>query len=171
MSPVAAARRREATSVAPAPPARAPRTHAPVARARRARAEPARVPRVPRATRSRSGTGRAATVVVIATVLALVTAVVFHVVLAQHQMELDRINASIVREQRRYEQDQLTVSALAAPQRVIADAERLGLVVSPVPAQYLWVPGAPMPSASDGGTATTFADWTKVKSRLGDQQP
>jgi len=118
-----------------------------------------------------TGHGRVVAFVVVATVLALVTAVMFHVVLAQHQMELDRLNVQIAKEQRRYEQDRLTTSALAAPQRVIQEAERLGLVQSPVPAQYLWVPDAPPPAGDVDRTTTTIEDWSKVKPNLGDQQP
>ncbi len=107
----------------------------------------------------------------VVTVFALVTAVVFHVVLAQHQMELDRLNVKIAQEQRVYEQRRLTSSLLASPQRVIQEAERLGLVVPPEPAQYLWVPNAPMPKADDGSTAETITDWSKTKPSLGPQQP
>ncbi len=115
--------------------------------------------------------GRVGTLLAVVTVFALVTAVVFHVVLAQHQMELDRLNVRIAQEQRVYEQRRLTSSLLASPERVIQEAERLGLVVPPEPAQYLWVPNAPMPKANDGSTAETITDWSKTKPSLGPQQP
>jgi hypothetical protein len=115
--------------------------------------------------------GRVGVLLAIVTVCALVTAVVFHVVLAQNQMELDRMNVQITKEQRVYEQRRLTSSLLASPQRVIQEAERLGLVLPPVPAQYLYVHDAPMPQTGDGSTAETIADWSKTKSSLGPQQP
>ncbi len=110
-------------------------------------------------------------VLAVFTVFALVSAVVFHVVLAQNQLQLDRLNARIVQEQRLYEQHRLTTSLLASPQRIIQEAERLGLAVPAEPAQYLSVPNAPMPSLGAGATADTLADWAKAKPSLGPQQP
>jgi cell division protein FtsL len=125
----------------------------------------------PRAVARPLAIGRIGVLLAIVTVFALVTAVVFHVVLAQHQMELDRLNVQIAKEQRVYEQRRLTTSLLASPQRVIQEAERLGLVLPPEPAQYLYVPDAPMPRADDGSTAETITDWSNTKSSLGPQQP
>ena len=101
---------------------------------------------------------------------ALVTAVVFHVVLAQNQMELDRLNGQITAAQRTYEHRRLTESLLASPQRVIQEAERLGLVQPAEAAQYLYVEHAPLPK-SDGSTEDTIADWSRTKPSLGPQQP
>ena len=115
--------------------------------------------------------GRIGAVLAIVTVIALVTAVVFHVVLAQNQMELDRLNVQITKEQRVYEQRRLTSSLLASPERVIKEAEKLGLVLPLQPARYLQVPGAPMPKTDDGSTIDTIADWSKTKPSLGPQQP
>jgi cell division protein FtsL len=126
---------------------------------------------VPRATTRRFAIGRVGGLLVLVTVFALVTAVVFHVVLAQHQMELDRLNGQIAQEQRTYEQRRLTASLLASPQRVIQEAMRLGLVQPPAPAQTLYVPKAPLPEADDGSTADTIADWSKTKPSLDPQQP
>jgi cell division protein FtsL len=120
---------------------------------------------------ARARVGGVGTLLALFTVFALVSAVVFHVVLAQNQLQLDHLNAQIAQEQRAYEQHRLTTSLLASPQRIIQEAERLGLVVPTEPAQYLYVPNAPMPSLGDGATAETLADWTKAKSSLGDQQP
>jgi cell division protein FtsL len=115
--------------------------------------------------------GRVGGVLAVVTILALITAVVFHVVLAQNQMELDRINGQITKAQRTYEQRRLTANVLASPQRVIQEAQRLGLVVPAEPAEYLYVPDAPMPKTDDGSTASTIADWSKTKPSLGDPQP
>ena len=115
--------------------------------------------------------GRVGALLAVVTVFALVTAVVFHVVLAQNQMELDRLNGKIATAQRTYEQRRLQSSLLASPQRVIQEAERLGLVQPPAPAQILYVPNAPLPETDDGSTADTIADWSKTKPSLGPQQP
>ena len=120
---------------------------------------------------ARARAGRIGTLLAIFTVFALVSAVVFHVVLAQNQLQLDQLNAKIAQEQRVFEQKRLTTSLLASPQRIIQEAERLGLVQSAEPTQYLRVPGAPMPSLDEGATADTVADWSKVKSSLGNPQP
>jgi hypothetical protein len=148
---------------------------------RRARANPrpsARTPtRVP-ATRAVArpsarpfALGRVGALLAFVTVFALVTAVVFHVVLAQHQMELDRLNVEITKAQRTYEHRRLTASLLASPQHVIQEAERLGLVQPAEPPKVLYVPGAPLPVTDDGSTADTIADWSKTKPSLGPQQP
>ena len=102
---------------------------------------------------------------------ALVTAVVFHVVLAQNQMQLDQLNGQITKEQRVYEQRRLVTSILASPQHVIQEAERLGLVQPTGPVQTLYVDHAPLPVTDDGSTADTIADWSKAKSSLAPQQP
>lgn len=125
----------------------------------------------PRAVARPFALGRVGALLAIVTVFALVTAVVFHVVLAQNQMELDHLNVQITKAQRTYEQQRLTASLLASPQRVIQEAERLGLVQPPEPAETLYVPNAPLPVTDDGTTSDTIADWSKAKRSLGPQQP
>ena len=115
--------------------------------------------------------GRVGALLVLVTVFALVTAVVFHVVLAQNQMELDRLNDKITQEQRVYEKRRLATEMLSSPERVIHEAERLGLVLPAEPAEYLRVPNAPMPKTDDGSTGSTIADWSRTKPSLGPQQP
>ena len=92
----------------------------------------------------------------------------FHVVLAQGQLELDGLDRKIDTARREYEERRLEVSTLASPQRIIEQAEALGLVMPDGPPTYLVVPGAPAPAAERGGTATTLDDWKKVKRHLGD---
>jgi hypothetical protein len=147
--------------------------------ARRRAAAPARRRSAPPAARPelkvapvRARSGRLGTVVVLAVLFALVSAVVFHVVLAQNQLQLDRLNTQIGLEQRAYETHRLAVSQLSAPERIIQEAERLGLIVPPQGPQYLFVPGAPPLAGDPGATATTnLQDWTKAKPSLGSQQP
>jgi hypothetical protein len=109
-----------------------------------------------------------ATFVVLATIFTLVSAVVFHVVLAQGQLQLDGLDRKIDTARREYEEQRLEVSTLASPPRIIQQAEALGLVMPDSPPAYLVVPGAPAPRAQGGGTATTLDDWKKVKRHLGD---
>jgi cell division protein FtsL len=107
--------------------------------------------------------------VLLATVFTLVTAVVFHVVLAQSQLQLDRLDREIAIARREYEQRRLEVSTLSSPQRITQEAQRLGLELPADPPTYLEVPGAPAPQPAAGQTATTLGDWKKVKPHLGDE--
>ena len=84
--------------------------------------------------------GRVGALLVVVTIIALVTAVVFHVVLAQNQMELDHLNGQITNEQRVYEQRRLDTATLASPQNVIQQAERLGLIQPGDSTTTLYVP-------------------------------
>jgi cell division protein FtsL len=157
-----------------APPRRARPSARPSARqgTRSGARTPARTAKTRATTRAQPfAIGRVGALLAVVTVFALITAVVFHVVLAQHQMELDHLNGQIAKEQRTYEQRRLAASLLASPQRVIQEAERLGLVQPPGPAQTLYVPKAPLPEADDGSTADTIADWSKTKPSLDPQQP
>jgi len=131
----------------------------------------ARAAAAPRAVARPFAVGRVGALLALVTVFALVTAVVFHVVLAQNQMQLDQLNGQISKAQRVYEQRRLTTSILASPQHVIQEAERLGLVPPVDPAQTLYVKDAPLPVTDDGSTADTIADWSKAKSSLAPQQP
>jgi cell division protein FtsL len=149
----------------------APARRRAVAPPRRRSAPPAARPAL-RVAPARARSGHLGTLMVVAVLFALVSAVVFHVMLAQNQLQLDRLNSQIAAEQQRYEQRRLTVSELSAPQRIIQEAERLGLILPAQPPQYLFVPGAP-PLASDAGATatTTLPDWMKAKPSLGSQQP
>jgi hypothetical protein len=122
---------------------------------------------VPRVTPARS---RGFAVAAVLTVVALVVAVVFHVILAQGQLELDNLSTRIASAQRVYETRRLAVARLSAPERIIDAASRLGLVLPPDPPTYLFVPGAPTPT-SGSNPSTTLGDWKQVKSHLGDPQP
>jgi hypothetical protein len=120
---------------------------------------------------ARARAGGVGTLLALFTVFALVSAVVFHVMLAQNQLQLDQLNTRIAQEQRVYEQRRLTSAVLASPQRIIQEAERLGLVLPAAPPPYLYVDNAPLPSSGDGATADTLADWTKAKPSLGPSKP
>jgi hypothetical protein len=70
-------------------------------------------------------------------VLALV---VVHVLLAQSQVRLDRLNAQVGSAQQAYEQALLQRAQLAAPSRIIARAGQLGLVPPAQPAVAVLTP-------------------------------
>ena len=130
-----------------------------------------RVERTRAGERHASHLGRLGAVLVFATIAVLVLAVVFHVMLAQRQMQLDRLNVQIAKEQRAYEQNRLMEANASSPQQIITKAQGLGLVPPAEPATYLPVPGAPLPSASAGEPSTTIDEYGKVKAELGNQQP
>lgn len=117
----------------------------------------------------------------IVTIGSMLTAVTFHVKLAESQFELDRLDKQTAAEQRRYEELRLEVAQLAAPDRIVKTAkERLGMV-QPSTVTFL---GAPLTAASsspgtvsgDGSadandfTASTLAEsWPKVKGSLAER--
>jgi cell division protein FtsL len=117
---------------------------------------------------SRTRSNRVVVFVVLAVVFTLVSAVVFHVILAQGQLEFDRLSRDIDVARREYEQRRLEVSTLASPQRIVQEAQSIGLERSPDPPTYLEVPGAPVPPGAGAETSTTLGDWKKVKPHLGD---
>jgi hypothetical protein len=117
------------------------------------------------------GHGRALAIAAVATVAALVLAVVFHVILAQGQLQLDGMSGKIAEAQHTYEARRLELARMSAPERIIGEAERLGLVLPPAPPTYLTVEGAPTPAAETEQPSTTLGDWKAVKPHLGDPQP
>jgi hypothetical protein len=117
----------------------------------------------------REHAGRVGVFVVLATIFTVVSAVVFHVALAQGQLELDRLSREMGVARRAYEQRRLQTSTLASPQRIIQEAQRIGLVMPADPPRYLEVPGAPAQLSQGDETATTLGDWKKVKPHLGDE--
>jgi len=162
---LAPARTRTALARAPVP-----------ARVKQPRGAPA-PPRLRHATRetTRPNTVRrrtgGLTIAAVGTVCALVFAVVFHVVLAQSQLELDQLTDKIARAQRTYESRRLEVAKMSAPERIITAAQNLGLELPPDPPMYLTVPGAPVPAGAASQPATTLTEWKVVKPHLGDSQP
>ena len=105
-------------------------------------------------------------------VSSLVAVVGFHVVLAQSQVQLDRLEQQVGEEQHRYEQLRFEVAALSSPSRIVSRAAELGMVAPSGVATVVPVETDPdaAPMTSDT-TATTLAEsWEKVKSHL-DTQP
>jgi hypothetical protein len=112
-----------------------------------------------------------------------------HVILAQNQFRLDRLNTEGASQEARYQRLRLQVDQLESPQRIVATAEgKLGMV-APAGVTYLTPsapvsPAQPAPAASAGSPATTTpptspsravaaagsagapADWAIVKPQL-----
>lgn len=99
-----------------------------------------------------------------------------HVVLAQRQFAIDKVNAKVQSEQAQYQNLRLEVAQLGSPQNIIATAEgQLGMV-QPASVSYLTpnqTVGAGGPSGSSSGTSSSSAqapagdaDWPQIKSQL-----
>ena len=114
--------------------------------------------------------GAAAVTAVLAVLFGLVA---IHVLLAQNQFQLDRLNARSSAAEAQYDRLRLQVAQLDSPERVVATAEgRLGMV-QPAKTTYL-TPNAPGPGPATAppgtraaATPTVSADWARVKAQLG----
>ena len=95
---------------------------------------------------------RPALLVAVATVLVVFALVVVHVMLAQSQLSLDRLNNRVGAAQRRYDQALLAHAQLAAPSRIIARAVELGFVLPGQPPVAVPVPPAAVPTAARTAT-------------------
>jgi cell division protein FtsL len=110
-----------------------------------------------------------------------------HVMLAQNQFRLDRLNGQADAEQARYERLRLQLDQLESPKRIISTAQQKLGMVTPSSVTYL-TPSAPLPasasSSTSGSSATGAAgadgaagmpaavsppDWTIVKPHLAAQ--
>jgi cell division protein FtsL len=109
--------------------------------------------------------------------LAVAFALVYlHVLLAQRQFRLDRVNSQVQNQQITYQKLRLEVAQLASPENIISTAEgKLGMI-PPGRVSYL-SPATTIPSSSTvstlsfpggpGGQAPAGdADWPRVKSEL-----
>ncbi len=98
-------------------------------------------------------------------VVSVFVVVAFHVMVAQSQLQLDRLTRQGAQQQQKYEQLRLQVATLSAPGRIAKRAEELGMRPGG-PSTFITVPesGAPHPK-QDPNSAT--ADYQKVKQRLG----
>jgi cell division protein FtsL len=105
----------------------------------------------------------------ITVVCALVAAVGFHVVVAQSQLELDRLERDIAAEQDRYQELRLFVAAASSPERITTRAAELGMVPPSTPPNVVPVPTDPAapPVAPSDSTGTTLGEsWETVKPHL-----
>ncbi len=109
---------------------------------------------------------RSAVAAVIAAVLIVVG---FHVLMAEGQMQLDRLDVATKTEQQRYEALRLKYAERSSPEAVIDRANAIGMI--PATSQrYLSVPGLSVKDSTDDGSgamASSLArDWEKVKKHL-----
>ena len=95
---------------------------------------------------------RPALLAAIGTVLIVFALVVVHVMLAQSQLALDRLNNQVGAAQRRYDQALLVHAQLAAPSKIIARAVQLGLVPPGQPPVAVPVAPAAVPTAARTAT-------------------
>ena len=169
-----------------AAPAPAPKA-APVAEPKlRALAEPTRAPRRGAAALHRLLPSRrllAAIGAAAILVLVLVANLLVHVAATQGQFELDRLEHQAADRQDRYAQLRLQVAQLEAPQRIVEQAHRLGMVEPPkvtylTPTEATTSGAAPTgPAAAKGGSDPSpgpeqaAGDWQQVKARLAGGRP
>jgi hypothetical protein len=107
--------------------------------------QPGRHLRVVPSTRSTRRVFRPAVFAALGTVVLVLALVVAHVLLAQSQLTLDRLNGQVDAARRGYEQARLQQAQLAAPASVIARAATLGLVPPAQPPIAVTVPATPAP--------------------------
>ena len=86
---------------------------------------------------------RSVVLAAVATVVAVLALVVFHVVTAQAQLTLDHVSHQVDDAQRQYDQARLLNAQLASPSRIVARAAQLGLVPPASPPVPVPVPSSP----------------------------
>lgn len=98
-------------------------------------------------------------------VVSVFVVVAFHVMVAQSQLQLDRLTRQTAVQQQRYERLRLEVAQLSAPQRIAKRAEELGMQPGG-PSTFITVPEAGASRPTQDPTSST-ADYQKVKQHLG----
>ena len=103
-------------------------------------------------------------------VVALFAAVVFHVQLAQGQLELDRLDRQTAAAREQYQQLRLQYAQQSSPAAIEQRAKAMGMVRAGDGPTYVVVPDAPPPAVAPDQTSTTLQEgWEKVKPHLGTQ--
>jgi len=134
------------------------------------RRPPVEVPR--RATRpeqrhppgaARPGARRRLVAVIVSAVALVLTLVGFHAVLAQNQVQVDRVRQEITVAESRYDQARLENSELSSPARITQRALELGLGVPQGAPVAVQVPGT-VPKR--GTSSDVMKDWSEVKGNL-----
>lgn len=103
--------------------------------------------------------------------VAALALVAFHAVLVQRQLRLDQLDQQVAEEEARYQKLRLAVAEMEAPDRIVAEASRLGLVTPPA-VVYL-VPEGELPASDRSGRLASNGptprppDWARVKPFLG----
>jgi hypothetical protein len=99
-------------------------------------------------------------------VVGVFTIVAFHVMLAQGQVGLTRLQQQVSVAERQYQQARYAHAQAASPQRIVDAATKLGLVPADKPLVPVGVPEPTTPSASSGDRG--LDGYTQVKGTLGD---
>jgi hypothetical protein len=99
---------------------------------------------------------------VVLVVAALLSAVAFHVALAQGQVRLDALERDVAVAEQRYEQRRLALAQASSPEHISARALELGLVPPSGPAETVTVPEDAVPPAA-GETSSTLDHQGDVK--------
>jgi cell division protein FtsL len=102
---------------------------------------------------------------------ALFGVAVSHALLIEGQLRLDRLDQQVAEEQARYERLRLDVAGLESPERILADAQEMGMVP---PEEVTWLtpdqaadPAAADPAADPAADSTATTNWEDVKPYLG----
>ena len=99
--------------------------------------------------------------------IAVFTVVAFHVMLAQGQVGLTRLQQQVANAERDYEQARYAHAQAASPERVVALATKLGLVPAGGPPLPVAVPQAAPPPTDPSG-AGSLDGYANVKASLAD---
>lgn len=122
------------------------------------------------AVRKRERRARLGVRLAIASVVAAVLIVVtFHVMMAEGQLQIDRLETATAKEQQRYEALRLQYADRIAPEAIIERAKELGMVPA-TSTRFISAPGLTAAAAESAGTDATARslakDWEKVKPHL-----
>lgn len=107
--------------------------------------------------------------------LSLLALVSVHVLLTEGQFKLQKLQSDAAEKEARYQQLRLQVAQLEAPQRVVNEAQRRGMVQPPAityltPTPQSTATTAPATAgqhqATSGGDATGATSWSTVKPKL-----
>ena len=97
----------------------------------------------------------------------LLAVVAFHVLLAQGQLELDRVEDQIRQEQARYPAKRLAAAQASSPEVITARARELGLVDPSGAPNVVEVPGDPAAGSTSPAGPSTTKEYEQVKRHLG----
>jgi hypothetical protein len=101
------------------------------------------------------------------TALAVFTIVAFHVMLAQGQVRLARLQTELSGAERDYQQARYAHAQAASPERIVAKATEIGLVTPDRPPVAVAVPDPAAPSTGGSGSRT-LDGYAAVKKSLAD---
>ena len=106
---------------------------------------------------------------VTAVIGAVLIVVGFHVLMAEGQLQLERLDRATKVEQQRYEALRLQYAQRSAPDAIVRRANTIGMIPA-TSMRYLSVPGFTPDANADSGTGATAPslarDWEKVKKHL-----